>query len=1329
MEELRRFKASRKGYRTHVTRTLSKITTLTESSEPITPDQIVTLKTWLDQLAQKRTVLEDLDTKIANTIEDKDELADEICEVEEYKIVLLERIALLESFIASRESSVPPSTVSPTLVSSSASSDPPVTLQLHEPPSNQSGSENEHPPTTGDTRGVSENAHIHGTVTTVAQGVSRLPKLNLPYFSGDPLMWQTFWDSFNAAVHSNANLTGVQKFNYLRAQLQGDAARVVIGFPLTDVNYEQSVTLLRERFGQPYKLINAHMQALLNLANVNNTLSSLQSLYDTIEGHVRGLTSLGKHPESYGTMLTPVILSKLPKEIRKNIAREHNNVEWTLDDLRGALLKETQILETGIHTSGTSNHTSYDSQPMTMASLHAGAIRNPQQQSERKPIHCVYCKQLHLPSRCDVVTNPQDRMTIVKRDKLCFNCLGRHKVSQCMSKFKCKICKHKHHTSLCTSHINTKGDDKGTGQTTTTTELFTPTVSVSSSPPLQSSSCLLKTAIAMVSTPDVTMEGNIIFDEGAQRSFITQEMATKLNLKPCGKDNISLASFGSKSTTNKTLCTGVVDVHTLSGDKIPVSVLIVPKIAPPIQNYVRTSLNHLPHVMGIKLAHPVTDDENFEISILIGADYYWTFVEDHTIRGTGPTAVASKLGYLLSGPLPKHSHSPTISLFHVSAQTPKETSDLERFWSIESTGTQLTTENSDEQFLQSYINSNITCQQDGSYSLRFPWKENHPPLPTNYNVCNRRTRSLARRLVQTPQIFKLYNDIISEQLSRGFIEQIPSTHLAKDVHYIPHHPVKKDSPTTPVRIVYDCSCRQSQNHPSLNDCLLVGPTLLNDMCGMLLHFRLHKFGLSTDIEKAFLHITLDEADRDYTRFLWLSNPTDPESEFNIYRFKTVLFGSVSSPFMLHAALYYHLQQHSSYVATDIANNLYVDNILTGCATELEAIDYYSKARSILSQAKFNLRSWASNSEQVQQIAQRDDVADKSDVSKVLGLLWHTPSDTISLASRISEDESPITKRVILQTSSTIFDPLGLITPVTIQAKTLLQELWKLHIDWDEPLDESLQTRWKKLTLEINEAVDFVIPRQYFSKFPSQFAAQELHVFADASPKAYGAVAYFLQNDTTSLVMSKTWVSPVKAVSLPRLELMAAVLAIRLTKFILSSIKCQFTVHLWSDSQIVLCWINSSKKLKPFVSHRINEIISSFPASCWHYCPSADNPADLLTRGISSEQFIISTLWKHGPTWLTSQTLWPTWNQRESFPTESSDVITTLLLEEVLADTTASDQQLLPTIDDGIHQIISLCSYSNLTKLIRVTAYVLRFINNCRHSLKQVGALTSEKQNI
>ena len=126
------------------------------------------------------------------------------------------------------------------------------------------------------------------------------------------------------------------------------------------------------------------------------------------------------------------------------------------------------------------------------------------------------------------------------------------------------------------------------------------------------------------------------------------------------------------------------------------------------------------------------------------------------------------------------------------------------------------------------------------------------------------------------------------------------------------------------------------------------------------------------------------------------------------------------------------------------------------------------------------------------------MADKNDLTKVLWLLWHTPSDTISLASRITTDEGSITKCTILQSSSVIFDPLGLCTPVTIQAEILLQELWKTHVDWDEPLDESLQHKWNKITLEIKEATDFVIPRQYFPKATTQLAAHELHVFANAS---------------------------------------------------------------------------------------------------------------------------------------------------------------------------------------------------------------------------------------
>ena len=234
-----------------------------------------------------------------------------------------------------------------------------------------------------------------------------------------------------------------------------------------------------------------------------------------------------------------------------------------------------------------------------------------------------------------------------------------------------------------------------------------------------------------------------------------------------------------------------------------------------------------------------------------------TIIGAHIIHGTGPTAVQSKLGYLLSGPLPIHSHNSTVSLFHVSTQPTKNVPNIERFWNVEAAGTPSTTkEDPDKHFLRSYMESSINCQPDGSYSLKFPWKDNHPPLPSNYSVCEKEQDPWQGDLYVLQMSF---SNIIAEQESRGFIGRVQTT-SSHNVHYIPHHPVRKESSMMPIRIVYDCSCRQSQNQPSLNDCLIVGPTFLNDMCGILLRFRIHRYGFSTDIEKAFLHVTLDDSD-------------------------------------------------------------------------------------------------------------------------------------------------------------------------------------------------------------------------------------------------------------------------------------------------------------------------------------------------------------------------------------------------------------------------------------------------------------------------------------
>ena len=174
------------------------------------------------------------------------------------------------------------------------------------------------------------------------------------------------------------------------------------------------------------------------------------------------------------------------------------------------------------------------------------------------------------------------------------------------------------------------------------------------------------------------------------------------------------------------------------------------------------------------------------------------------------------------------------------------------------------------------------------------------------------------------------------------------------MHYLSHHAVKKDSQTTPIRIVYDCSCCNSANTASLNDCLTVGPPFINDLCAILLRFRSHPFALSTDIEKAFLHVKLHQADRDFTRFLWPREPDYVDGDLQIYRFASVPFGTASSPFMLHATIDLHLYKFKSPVTGDISRNIYVDNIISGCTTEDQLIEYYYQSRSILRQAGFNL---------------------------------------------------------------------------------------------------------------------------------------------------------------------------------------------------------------------------------------------------------------------------------------------------------------------------------------------------------------------------------------
>ena len=391
----------------------------------------------------------------------------------------------------------------------------------------------------------------------------------------------------------------------------------------------------------------------------------------------------------------------------------------------------------------------------------------------------------------------------MKENNLCFNCLAHHRVAQCPSRFRCRKCKKKHHTNRCNSEPTESEGLKPEGTSdsatpTTTAGLVTP-ASCCTAP--KNTACLLKTAVAPVIANGIKTHANILFDEGAQCSFISAELANELHISPTSHADIAMASFGTKSMTHQKLGVTTIEIETISGELISMSVLIVPTIAAPIQNCISTSVYNMPHIQHLTLAHPVTSEHNFDISLLIGTDYYWNFIQDDIVRGEGPTAQQSRLGYLLSGPLPDVlSDSTSSSLLQItSTMSSKEPllPNLEKFWSVEGIGTDTVIRSPDLIFLQSYQESAISRTSEGIYVAKFPWKVDKPDLPSNFAICKGRTLTLFNKLKRSPKLLQLYDGIIKEQEQRGFIEKVDDD-AAADVHYLPHHPVKKDSVTTPI---------------------------------------------------------------------------------------------------------------------------------------------------------------------------------------------------------------------------------------------------------------------------------------------------------------------------------------------------------------------------------------------------------------------------------------------------------------------------------------------------------------------------------------------------
>ncbi|XP_069166153.1 uncharacterized protein [Procambarus clarkii] len=312
--------------------------------------------------------------------------------------------------------------------------------------------------------------------------------------------------------------------------------------------------------------------------------------------------------------------------------------------------------------------------------------------------------------------------------------------------------------------------------------------------------------------------------------------------------------------------------------------------------------------------------------------------------------------------------------------------------------------------------------------------------------------------VRQPENLKLYHEIIQKQFDDKFIEVVTNDN-PKEEHHLPHNPVLKNSATTPLRIVFNCSAKTRQSRVSLNDCLQTGPSLTQRLYDAQLKFRIGTYTYTADISEAFLRVGLQEEDLNFTNFLWIKDPNDPNSELITYRFASVLFGATSSSFLLQATLDTHLKKSNSPSITEISKNLYMDNFQGTTSSESKLLNIYHEANQELMGANMPLQSWVSNNAKLNQLIATEFLDYQVPKrTKVLGVKWNTTTDQLTIKS-VEPDTTNLTMRKLLSQVSKSFDPLS---PILIIGKLIMQECWQQKISWDDLLTPTLQEKWQGL---------------------------------------------------------------------------------------------------------------------------------------------------------------------------------------------------------------------------------------------------------------------------
>ena len=431
---------------------------------------------------------------------------------------------------------------------------------------------------------------------------------------------------------------------------------------------------------------------------------------------------------------------------------------------------------------------------------------------------------------------------------------------------------------------------------------------------------------------------------------------------------------------------------------------------------------------------------------------------------------------------------------------------------------------------------NITFNRN-RYSVKLPWKEGRDVLDSNFELSLSCMKGQVRKLRKEPEVLREYDPVIKEQLASGVIERVEESGKVDRAHYIPHLAViRKEASTTKLRVVYDASAKSGKESASLNDCLHKGPSLTPLLFDILLRFREKRVALIGNIEKAFLNIEVDKEDRHSLRFLWLDDASDPSSEIVVYRFCRVVFGLNASPFLLNATLRHisKFKNEDPEFVRRMIESFYEDDLVTGEDNTAKAFTLYKKSKNRLASGGFKLRKWMTNDKALKDLIEQDENCKPENASvtteedtfakftlgsevskncpKVLGLLWDFENDVIHFNFEkvvAKAQEVPPTKQNLLRVLASMFDPLGITSPVIVCMKMLFQELCRDSIGWDDELKGEAKKKWNDWVVDLSRIKGIAISRCVYDSLKQEVLESYLHGFGNASNKAYCAVVYFV----------------------------------------------------------------------------------------------------------------------------------------------------------------------------------------------------------------------------